>query len=636
MFGKLRFISRNTKLLTLIVLTTYTTTAFEFLCPHPSQRRFRAKGICNGTQMSSYSCLYDIYQHIFIETCNQTVDYVVRGERYVISGSRLGTPCSSDRYQPFNFWSNDQTQCYYQKSSCVEKGQFIYSQMSTIDDSACLCDYTQGFSFVTEPKDPCSCIPSQEDCTCFKRNCPENTKVSSDYKCISSEINDNGGMCKALQLSSYSSSSESSVTVADLGSSVNNANRSYAIERFIIMIITIVIIIIISSSSITAVFGFCPWSKQSSAIKHTLDQQETNIAQTDRSKQTKGIAISADFVSQPKSFFARNSENIPMAWTAKKVKLSVISSENTETLVFSERITYCAKWFIQEFALYHIPNTKEFLPLTDDVHTRVEKSVSNGGFIRVFELYLCSETIIRCVPQHKREIEVKLLVEPYHGKESFTGKTRETHEQLLSDVLNIQKEVLIKEMQPSILKRQFQTEGIELETQLTGSREDMAEEMLSEIVQKNLSERFIEILKNQKEMTYLYNRLNSLIATFCKKQDVFGNIVSNMVEITESKIDLDSFQQRLIQRNVLADQDFCSICNENQVIEIIVRIRRTDERAIGYFIDALYDSYYNELADRLLRRDDKCLEGENADTVIFIEDENILLEARIQFNIIST
>jgi hypothetical protein len=93
-------------------------------------------------------------------------------------GSRTDSNCSSERYQPFKFWSNELSDCVYQKSLCSEIGQKIYDRRSTKEDSTCSCDYTKGYRFVTQPENIKYCIPSKEDCSCYLVQYADNTTLS--------------------------------------------------------------------------------------------------------------------------------------------------------------------------------------------------------------------------------------------------------------------------------------------------------------------------------------------------------------------------------------------------------------------------------------------------------------------------
>lgn len=100
------------------------------------------------------------------------------GQKYVVSGHRRNIDCSSLKYQPYKFWSNELSQCVFEKSKCSGIGQIIFSNGSFMSDSTCGCDYTEGFAFVTEPRHKCFCIPTEEDCMCYLINCPRKMQLN--------------------------------------------------------------------------------------------------------------------------------------------------------------------------------------------------------------------------------------------------------------------------------------------------------------------------------------------------------------------------------------------------------------------------------------------------------------------------
>lgn len=79
--------------------------------------------------------------------------------------------CSAGRFQPIIFNTSGNSECLYFKSKCDEEGQVVYSNDSFSNDTACRCDYTKGYAFVSKPKNSCLCIPSEEDCSCFRAKC---------------------------------------------------------------------------------------------------------------------------------------------------------------------------------------------------------------------------------------------------------------------------------------------------------------------------------------------------------------------------------------------------------------------------------------------------------------------------------
>ncbi|CAG2219098.1 unnamed protein product [Mytilus edulis] len=42
----------------------------------------------------------------------------------------------------------------------------------------------KGYAFIKRPKYNCSCIPSEEDCSCYVSTCPDSSVLSSDYECV--------------------------------------------------------------------------------------------------------------------------------------------------------------------------------------------------------------------------------------------------------------------------------------------------------------------------------------------------------------------------------------------------------------------------------------------------------------------
>ncbi|VDI36871.1 Hypothetical predicted protein, partial [Mytilus galloprovincialis] len=157
--------------------------AFKRECPGPSEREFRAISFCNKSVAFTYSCLYDENRDVNVESCKATVDFAPPGNKYVQRGQPDFTPCAKHRYQPFRLWSNVSGQCIFKKSQCVSDGQFLYNNGTTESDRSCRCDYTHGYAFIKKPRHLCYCIPSEEDCSCYKKYCPHNTLLTPDYDC---------------------------------------------------------------------------------------------------------------------------------------------------------------------------------------------------------------------------------------------------------------------------------------------------------------------------------------------------------------------------------------------------------------------------------------------------------------------
>lgn len=81
--------------------------------------------------------------------------------------------CSAGRFQPIVFTTHGNSGCIFTKSKCAEEGHVVHNSSSFSSDTSCRCDYTKGYAFVSKPKNTCFCIPSKEDCTCFRVKCPK-------------------------------------------------------------------------------------------------------------------------------------------------------------------------------------------------------------------------------------------------------------------------------------------------------------------------------------------------------------------------------------------------------------------------------------------------------------------------------
>ncbi|XP_071126557.1 uncharacterized protein [Mytilus edulis] len=60
----------------------------------------------------------------------------------------------------------------------------MYQKGTGTEDTACRCDYANGYDFVITPRNPCMCLPEKEDCTCFLRKCSVGGILTPDYECV--------------------------------------------------------------------------------------------------------------------------------------------------------------------------------------------------------------------------------------------------------------------------------------------------------------------------------------------------------------------------------------------------------------------------------------------------------------------
>jgi hypothetical protein len=55
--------------------------------------------------------------------------------------------CLNNRYQPFVFTTNGNSDCVLLKSFCEEEGQVIANNGTSSTDRSCMCDYTRGYVY---------------------------------------------------------------------------------------------------------------------------------------------------------------------------------------------------------------------------------------------------------------------------------------------------------------------------------------------------------------------------------------------------------------------------------------------------------------------------------------------------------
>ncbi|XP_071139757.1 uncharacterized protein [Mytilus edulis] len=168
---------------------------YDLKCPVRSQHQQRFNNSCDIFD-ENYMCLQDVLTFQHIELCATKRHFQRPGYIIVWSGNLNGQICDSQRYQPIRYFNSDGSDCILRKSVCNEEGQIIVEDGSPISDRRCRCDYRRGYSFVSEPKNKCTCIPSIEDCSCYFKHCPKYQEVSPDYKCIWQDEIDERFNCK--------------------------------------------------------------------------------------------------------------------------------------------------------------------------------------------------------------------------------------------------------------------------------------------------------------------------------------------------------------------------------------------------------------------------------------------------------
>ena len=79
-------------------------------------------------------------------------------------------PCPETRYQHWPAKSFQITDCLFEKSKCVSEGQKLCTTGTASTDSTCECDYKNGYAMIGGK---CCSPTSYEDCTCFRKDCPD-------------------------------------------------------------------------------------------------------------------------------------------------------------------------------------------------------------------------------------------------------------------------------------------------------------------------------------------------------------------------------------------------------------------------------------------------------------------------------
>ncbi|XP_063430348.1 uncharacterized protein LOC134712574 isoform X2 [Mytilus trossulus] len=161
-------------------------------CPSAVSRGLIAQETCPRAP-KHYHCLENLQSEDFLQICIRP-ERIEEGEYPVFQDSTakyiFPKTCVSSRYQPRPMFTYERNECWYEKSSCTEEGQIIFSNGSATNDRTCRCDYTKGYAFISTPINTCYCVPSKENCSCYKKECLNKKEVlNADYVC--STVKDN-------------------------------------------------------------------------------------------------------------------------------------------------------------------------------------------------------------------------------------------------------------------------------------------------------------------------------------------------------------------------------------------------------------------------------------------------------------
>ncbi|CAG2194443.1 unnamed protein product [Mytilus edulis] len=160
---------RQTTMLFRFLFMVHVCVAFPLKCPEPAQWSLRARSHCHDA--SKYFCLRNDLINGYSENCT-VFDFLQPGRKNVLRGGLDADVCSLDRYQPWplTYYTNVSTNCIFLKATCNEEGQVVHDKGNRNTDITCKCDYTKGYDFLVKPRNPCFCIPSEEDCSCFLKH----------------------------------------------------------------------------------------------------------------------------------------------------------------------------------------------------------------------------------------------------------------------------------------------------------------------------------------------------------------------------------------------------------------------------------------------------------------------------------
>ncbi|VDI54340.1 Hypothetical predicted protein [Mytilus galloprovincialis] len=152
----------------LLLLILVTATGYDIKCPAKPEWRLRGNISCSLED--EYVCLFHLLENKYMGNC------------LGLDLSRIGSKLV---FQPlFNLASvmpEDINLLCSPPMETVNVSTLVFSNDSSSADTACRCDYTKGYAFVTRPKNRCFCNPSDADCSCYRSTC---TKLSADYKCV--------------------------------------------------------------------------------------------------------------------------------------------------------------------------------------------------------------------------------------------------------------------------------------------------------------------------------------------------------------------------------------------------------------------------------------------------------------------
>ncbi|CAC5385539.1 unnamed protein product [Mytilus coruscus] len=138
-------------------------------CPNREQFDVVAELNCPGN-LDLFHCLP------VLPDCNNVI-FICKPPKWFVNGTFpvwspkyekiTSVPCENNRYQELPYKSNDRFafKCSMGKNFCTEKGQTKLLHNLKTEDNLCFC--SDGYTFLTEPKNGTYCNPDVENCTCI-------------------------------------------------------------------------------------------------------------------------------------------------------------------------------------------------------------------------------------------------------------------------------------------------------------------------------------------------------------------------------------------------------------------------------------------------------------------------------------
>ncbi|XP_052076731.1 uncharacterized protein LOC127714719 [Mytilus californianus] len=205
-----------------IFVTTPVLSYRKLECPARTEWKFRAVSNCNISE--GYHCLFNENTDEFEEFCDTRSYNDPAGHKLVLVGDLDRRDCEGTRYQPFSFSTNGMSSCIFEKTYCREEGQVIHTDGTADSDRQCRCDYTRSYAFIIMPKQSCYCVPSKEDCSCYKKPCPLDFIMTPDYECVNKTVWTGKFTCALIH---YNNDKESKPTTAFIPNSKETDNTAY-------------------------------------------------------------------------------------------------------------------------------------------------------------------------------------------------------------------------------------------------------------------------------------------------------------------------------------------------------------------------------------------------------------------------